>query len=444
MGTNENFEDSINNELSAEVVVQGLSKVSKEVKESMVKVTRNEARFLVDTYYQMQAARITADGQIRSIVQSADDQNETIPLALKWVSENMRNQEVQIKVMLEKYVGSLPVGKWALATKGIGPVLAAGCLSNFDINKVNHYGQFISFCGLNDYNNPWLGVEKAKAMVKEIYKELEESDKKFAGCSIPEDEGKKLLSAMAKEESFGQGQTYSFCKKNKKLEAMYTELFRMSDEDIDTVEDYIVRHYVKNDAVTNKVIQMVMTRTTRRRAVIVNGLNNAVHSKKTTSKSKKDLQQWSKNNLASYLAKPPYNKNAKQLVYLIGESFVKQSGKPSSLYGRLYLERKAYEVANNEKGVYAPLAEEALASKNYGKDTSSYQCYVEGKLPPAQIHNRSKRYAVKIFISHLFEAMYMDKYHCKVPYEIYPIAHMEHTDYIPPEVPYEKYIKINK
>ena len=55
---------------------------------------------------------------------------------------------------------------------------------------------------------------------------------------------------------------------------------------------------------------------------------------------------------------------------------------------------------------------------------------------------RSKRYAVKLFISHLFEAMYLEE-HGYYPKETYVIAHLGHSDYIEPEVPFEKYIKFD-
>lgn len=424
-------------EFSTEVIVQGMSSLSKEVKESAVTVTRNEARFLVDTYYQMQQARIAADGQIRSITQGSDDNEIEIPLALKWVSANMRNQEAQIKKMLEKYVDSLPVGRWALATKGIGPILAAGCLSYFDINKVNHYGQFLSYCGLNDYNNPWLGTEKAKKLANDIYNELKEADE-LVECNVSVEYGKKVLSKLSKCDNYGAGKIAEYCSKDKKMMELYNDLMAANDGDIDATEDYIIRKFINPNAVTEVVIVKTAAKTKRTRAVVVNGLYNMIKNKNPKA------IQYTKTHLAGYLAKPPYNIAAKQLIYLIGEAFVKVSGKPDSLYGRLYRERKAYENTNNENGVYKHLAEEALTTKNYGKDTASYQAYIEGKLPPTQIHRRSKRYAVRIFISHLFEAMYMDKHKCKVPHEIYPMAYMGHTDYIGPEVPFEEFIKISK
>lgn len=443
--------NEINN--TPEITVEGLATISKEVKKSMVTVTRNEARFLVDTYYQVQHQRMVADNQIRAIIQGTDDQNSEIPLALQWVSSNMRNQEKQIKKMLDAYTSSVPVGRWCKSIIGVGPVLAAGCLSYFDINKAPHYNHFWSFCGLNDYNNPWLGKEKANKIVKEIYEYLEDRDKKiskFLGIDLDDKQIKKKFGKYSKKNLFGAGciiqqvkedldisidNISNECLKSIKDNEKFNEIIVDADDDI--IEDFFIRNFVSRNAVTETVIVELMKRVKRTHKVIINGLNNVC----ANTKKKDSIIQYTKSDLVSYLSKPPYNRQAKQLVYLLGESFIKVSSKEESLYGRLYRERKAYELVENEKGKYADLAAEALSSKNYGKDTISYKAYIEGKLPSCQIHARARRHAVMIFLSHLYEAMYMEKYHCAMP-EIYPIAHLGHLDYIGPECPFSDFIDI--
>lgn len=104
--------------------------------------------------------------------------------------------------------------------------------------------------------------------------------------------------------------------------------------------------------------------------------------------------------------KRPFNAALKTLCWKIGESFVKVSGNENSFYGRMYKERKALEIEQNEKLAYAEQAKTILATKNIGKDTDAYKAYIQGKLPPAHIHARAKRYTVKLFLSHLHEVMY--------------------------------------
>lgn len=432
-----------NKKAEVEVVVEGLAKLSKEVKESVVHVTRNEARFLVDTYYQIQKMRLTSDNQIRAIANQFDEQSEEIPVALQWISANTRNQEEQIKKMLDVYTSSTPVGQWCKATKGIGPVLAAGCLSFFDIKKVNHYNQFWSYAGLNDYNNPWLGTEKANKIVKEIYTFLGNRDKellKKIEMDKPKQikEAKQLLKQYKTRPFYGADDKGALSTFRDAYPSAYIVLQEeLSDNDI--IEDFVIRNFIEANAVTENVIVELMKRVKRTRPVIINGLNNAL---KTKQKKNVLEGQWDKSDLSSYLAKPPYNMQAKQLVYLLGESFVKVANR-GSLYGRIYAERKAFEIIENEKGAYSELAEKALTNKNFGKGTESYKAYIEGKLPAAQIYARAKRHAVQLFLSHLYEAMYMDFHKKAVPHEIYPIAYQGHADYIGPEVPFEDYITLD-
>ena len=127
--------------------------------------------------------------------------------------------------------------------------------------------------------------------------------------------------------------------------------------------------------------------------------------------------------------KRPWNAALKVLCWKIGESFVKTCNNEASFYGPIYLARKALETERNERGEFAEQAARALSEKNYKKDTDAYKAYVQGKLPPAHIHARAKRYAVKMFLSHYFEML--ERYAGKTPTTPYIIA-QGHKDYMPP------------
>lgn len=99
--------------------------------------------------------------------------------------------------------------------------------------------------------------------------------------------------------------------------------------------------------------------------------------------------------------KRPWNAALKTLCWKIGESFVKVSGRDDAFYGKVYVERKAIETQRNAEGLFAAQAQAALAAKKYGADTQARKFYEAGQLPPAHIHARAKRYAVKLFLSHL-------------------------------------------
>lgn len=130
-------------------------------------------------------------------------------------------------------------------------------------------------------------------------------------------------------------------------------------------------------------------------------------------------QEWNKGE------KRPWNASLKTLCWKIGESFVKVSGHPASLYGRLYRERKERDQARNERGEFAEQAAAVLRDKKFRKDTVARQCYEKGILPPGHIHARAKRYAVKIFLSHYWEK---GRLLAGLPIpNPFPIAHMGHA-----------------
>ena len=139
-------------------------------------------------------------------------------------------------------------------------------------------------------------------------------------------------------------------------------------------------------------------------------------------------QRWEKGE------KRPWNADLKTLCWKIGESFVKVSGNDQSLYGRLYAERKVELVTANDAGEFEAAAAEALQAKRYRKTTDAYKAYVAGKLPPAHVHARAKRYAVKLFLSHLFEVWYQLDRGVKPP-RPFALEHLGHAHYVTPEVP---------
>ena len=96
------------------------------------------------------------------------------------------------------------------------------------------------------------------------------------------------------------------------------------------------------------------------------------------------------------------------------------------------------EEKKNENGDYAEQAAKILRTKNI--QSVETRKYLEaGKLTPKHIMMRSLRWTVKLFISHVFDAMYIDAYG-KTPELLYPFQKESgHTDWIAPEVPYNKY-----
>jgi len=130
--------------------------------------------------------------------------------------------------------------------------------------------------------------------------------------------------------------------------------------------------------------------------------------------------------------KRPWNAELRALCWKIGESFVKTSGGDEpGYYGIVYAKRKEFEIAQNEAGEFADQAKRALEKKRYRDDTKAKAIYLTGKLPPAHIHARAKRYAVKLFLSHLQDRWYRHHYG-KAPPMPYAITQLGHGHYIPP------------
>lgn len=174
--------------------------------------------------------------------------------------------------------------------------------------------------------------------------------------------------------------------------------------------------------------------------------------------------------------KRPWSAACKVLQYKIGDSFIKLSNNPNCIYGHIYRERKAYEIANNDAG---KLVEQALkeAEKKAGaqakrrtedkerlsdRDNESKAawswnagCFPAGTcaavmeteqgkreaylktvrgapgsglpmLHPGHINDRARRYAVKQFLADFHGEWYRREFGCKPPLP-YPIAHQGHA-----------------
>jgi hypothetical protein len=302
-----------------------VSRLTVALKKAAGLMTPDEARFLVDTYYQIQETRKASSNQVKALLKiqvttkEGEDTHEPSDV-IKWVFSNTETLENQIKNALDRWSDDQDLGQWAKSITGIGPVIAAGLLAHIDIGKVETVGQIWRFAGL----------------------------------------------------------------------------------------DPTVKWQAKT--------------------------------------------------------KRPWNAGLKTLCWKIGESFVKVSGNDKDYYGKVYLQRKALEMQKNDQGEYSKQATEKLAEKKIGKTTEAWAwysgCYpadtmakISGiadldvrkkmlnevrleagqgqpMLPPAHIHSRAKRYAVKLFLAHYFETAYRLVHHREPPMP-YVISHLQHAHYIP-------------
>lgn len=361
------------------IEVYDVEKQTSELKKSVIQLpSKEEARFFVDCYYQVQKMRIRLENQMRAILSDKDNnQPETVEEKGKkkkktkvlsqnttfigYILRSMRIIEDSIKCGLEEFSNSTYIGRWSKEIKGVGPVISSCLMAGLELKDTpdGHdtwmkAANIWSYCGLNNNNRPWLGKDKTRKIVNDL---IEENNK------------------------------------------------------------------VLDDSVVMKV------------AAITKWPYSSFEEAAKNLKTKK----WNKDKVIKVASKIPYNQDLKVLMFKIGDSFLKNSNR-GSFYGELYKKRRDYEIAKNENGDYADQAAQKLKDCNIVK-TETKKCYQSGKLPAGHIITRAKRYAVKMFMSHYYEAMYYNKYG-KMPANPYILEFgEEHHDYIGPEVPYTKFAR---
>ena len=128
-----------------------VDRMKRDIRQAAATLSRSEARYLVDCYYQMQDDRIKAANRLRAMQESGEPHS-----VIDWLQSQASTLEAQIKGALDVYSRSHPVGEWMRSVKGIGPVLAAGFLANIDITRRNENNEIIctsagklwAYCGL--------------------------------------------------------------------------------------------------------------------------------------------------------------------------------------------------------------------------------------------------------------------------------------------------------
>lgn len=119
--------------------------------------------------------------------------------------------------------------------------------------------------------------------------------------------------------------------------------------------------------------------------------------------------EWKKGN------KRPWDARAKVMCFKAGESFVKVQSRENDFYGKFFVNRRQYEQDRNDRGELADQAAEKLSRFKIGKKTDAYKAYSNGKLPPAHLHARARRYTVKLFLSHFHDVAWRDYYGTEPP-----------------------------
>jgi hypothetical protein len=138
---------------------------------------REEARYLVDLYYQMQEYRKATANQARAAAE-ADEPHRAISLILAEVD----HLEQEIKRALDHWTDQHHMGRWAKEQYGIGPVISAGLLAHLDISRAKTAGAIWRFAGL-DPTAVWKKGQKRpyNASLKTLCWKIGDSFVKFKG-----------------------------------------------------------------------------------------------------------------------------------------------------------------------------------------------------------------------------------------------------------------------
>jgi len=120
-----------------------VERLKRDVRKAAITLKTRQVRFLVDEYYAFQEDRMRAEGRIRAMEESGEPHE-----IITWVEKQASIFEQQLKGVLDKYSSGHHVGQWMKSQYGVGPVIAAGFLSNIDIEIAITAGKIWAYCGL--------------------------------------------------------------------------------------------------------------------------------------------------------------------------------------------------------------------------------------------------------------------------------------------------------
>jgi hypothetical protein len=126
-----------------------------------------------------------------------------------------------------------------------------------------------------------------------------------------------------------------------------------------------------------------------------------------------------------------YNPKVRVLAWKAGHSFKMGYKKDDCFYGHLYARKKEEYIARNESGGFAETAKKQLTEKKFGENATKAKL-MEGKISDAHIDAMALRFASKMFLSHVFDVMYIMEYG-EVPPVPYVHEHLGHAHIDPPQ-----------
>lgn len=163
--------------------------------------SKQEQRFIVDTFYQLQSDRIVKANQVRSIEKGIPGEPHAV---LDYIFQESKSLELRIKNILGELSDTTLTGRWTKSLTGFGPIIATALDAFLDIEKAPTCAHIWSYGGFN----PEMKWEKGKkrpwdARVKVIFYKVGENIIMFKnrGCFYGPIFDKMKLDETAKNEA---------------------------------------------------------------------------------------------------------------------------------------------------------------------------------------------------------------------------------------------------
>ena len=412
--------------------LEPIKRLTKDIKASALLLSPREARYLVDSYYAIQDYRKAAGNQVSALTKTNEPK-----AVITWLSDQMRVLEDQIKRALDAWTDQQPTGRWAKSITGIGPVIAAGLLAYIDITKAPAAGHIWRYAGL-DSTQRWLGTEKAKKTLDDILatktSDLEEAvviGAKIMGCqpgtlrnwATSDKTGKSVKLTRA---SLARAMARRPWSAN--LKVLTWKIGESFVKFSGSKNDHYGRLYVARKVQENESNE----------AGKFSDIARQTLQDKTYDKAK-DAFKWYSGQFSPFVAR----------LYRVrglvnpdeGADEVEEGGQPeqpevdvqtpakkkSVVKAKVPTESELHDIFAGHKSV-RPEAELKMLREEVQ--------YCRGgvpMLPPAHIHARAKRYAVKLFLAHYHHVAYQ-LYYEKEPPKPYILEHGggQHVHYLAP------------
>jgi hypothetical protein len=160
-----------------------IGKLDKDLREASKTISRDAARFLVDTFYQLQKDRIRSGLRARAL------EEDTASGVMTWVEGQSEILEKRVGTMLDLWSMAHEMGPYLRSIHGIGPIISAGMLAHFDIEKAPTVGHFWAIAGLDPSKRwdkgkkrPWCAsLKRLMFLAGDCFVKSAGSDKSYYG-----------------------------------------------------------------------------------------------------------------------------------------------------------------------------------------------------------------------------------------------------------------------